>query len=145
MVTSDGPWMAGSAVYFKHGFRPVDEAPPHFQLLAKAVAKGEDRQPSFPNNWVQRLKKHRGLKLLYTNQCPYMGKAVEELPPVAEQHGVRLKLLKLKSADEARQQLASPYGMVNLVYKGQLLADHPISATRFRNILQKDLGLSPRS
>jgi len=38
-----------------------------------------------------------------------------------------------------------PYGMINLVYKGQLLADHPISATRFRNILQKDLGLSPES
>jgi hypothetical protein len=73
-----------------------------------------------------------------------MAKAVEELPPVAEQHGVRLKLLNLKSAAQARQQLASPYGMVNLVYKGKLLVDHPISATRFRNILQKDLGLSPR-
>ncbi len=123
----------------------VDEAPPHFQLVTKAVASGEVRQPSFPNNCLQRLKKHRGLKLRYTNQCPYMGKAVEKLPPLAEQHGVPLKLLKLKSADEARQQLASPYGMVNLVYKGQLMADHPISATRFRNILQKDLGLSPRS
>ena len=145
VVTSDGPWMAGSDVYLKHGFRIVDEAPAHFQLLTKAIARGKVREPSFPDNWDQRLKKHRGLKLLYTNQCPYVGKAVEELPPVAEQHGVRLELLKLNSAAEARQQLASPYGMVNLVYRGKLLADHPISATRFRNILQKDLGHSPQS
>ncbi|MGI9519081.1 MAG: hypothetical protein ACR2NP_18665, partial [Pirellulaceae bacterium] len=97
------------------------------------------RQPSFPDNWDERLRKHRGLKLLYTNQCPYIGKAVHELPPVAEKHGVKLKLVQLKNAAQARAQLASPYGMINLVYKGRLLADHPISATRFRNILQKEL------
>jgi hypothetical protein len=34
-----------------------------------------------------------------------------------------------------------PYGMINLVYNGQLLADHPISATRFKNILQRELKL----
>ena len=109
-------------------------------MLTKPRGKG--KLPSFPNDWEARLKKHRGLKLLYTNQCPYIGKAVEELPPVAQQHGVSLKLVKLKSAAVARQQLCSPYGMINLVYRGRLLADHPISATRFRNILQKDLGLA---
>jgi hypothetical protein len=34
-----------------------------------------------------------------------------------------------------------PYGMINLVYNSQLLADHPISATRFKNILQRELKL----
>lgn len=142
VVTSDGPWMAAKEVYLKHGFEQVDEAAPHFQLLMKRIASGA--KPAFPTNWDARLKRYRGLQLLYTNQCPYIGKAVQELPPVAEQHGVRLKLVELKSSAEAREKMPSPYGMVNLVYKGQLLADHPISATRFRNILQKDLNLKMR-
>ena len=28
---------------------------------------------------------------IYTNQCPYIGKAVAELPPMAEKHGILLE------------------------------------------------------
>ena len=46
---------------------------------------------------------------------------------------------------EARERMPSPYGVISLVYQGRLLADHPISATRFKNILQKDLKLRSTS
>ncbi|MGI9516769.1 MAG: hypothetical protein ACR2NP_06985, partial [Pirellulaceae bacterium] len=39
VVTSDGPWMAGSEVYLKYGFQLTDQAPPHFQLLTKRIGK----------------------------------------------------------------------------------------------------------
>jgi len=105
------------------------------------LINGNQAGPSFPTNWQQRLKSHKGLELLFTNQCPYIGKAVNELPAVAGRFGIRLTLTEIKDAREARSRMASPYGMVNLLYDEQLLADHAISATRFRNILQKDLGL----
>ncbi|MEW5816189.1 MAG: YoaP domain-containing protein [Spirochaetota bacterium] len=79
--------------------------------------------------------------MIYTNQCPYIGKAVEELPPVAEKYGIRLNLVELENAEEARKKMPSPYGMISLLYNGQLLADHPISATRFKNIFQSTLIL----
>lgn len=140
-VTSDGPWMASKDVFLKNGFEQVDEAPPCFQLLAKQTGRGP--LPSFPQNWDERLSRCRELQLLYTNQCPYIGKAIAELPPVAERHGIRLHLEELADAAEARARMPSPYGVISLVYQGRLLADHPISATRFRNILQKELQLRP--
>jgi hypothetical protein len=139
VVTSDGPWMASKEVFVKNGFEQVDEARPHFQLLMKRVGQG--LLPTFPQNWDERLKQYRGLQLLYTNQCPFIGKAVEALPPIAAEYGIHLRLLELESSAQARAKMVSPYGMINLVYDGQLLADHPISATRFKNILERQLHL----
>jgi L-amino acid N-acyltransferase YncA len=141
VVTSDGPWMANKAVFIKNGFEQIDESPPHFQLLVKRTGTGP--LPEFPQNWAERLSQFQDLQLIYTNQCPYIGKAVAELPPVAEQHGIQLQLLELNDPAEARERIPSPYGVISLVYQGRLLADHPISATRFKNILQKELKLQP--
>jgi ribosomal protein S18 acetylase RimI-like enzyme len=145
VVSSEGPWMAGAAIYRKHGFVEVDRAEPQFGLLVRpahktAITKGA-AAPSFPTDWDERRKRLRGLQLLYSDQCPYIIKSVNELPPVAEQHGIRLRLRQFKDPSQARKQMPSPYGTVCLAYRGKILADHPISATRFRNILQKDLGL----
>ncbi|UCF79469.1 MAG: hypothetical protein JSW03_04305 [Candidatus Eiseniibacteriota bacterium] len=131
--------MASKELFLKNGFEEVDDAPPHFQLLAKRIRKRP--LPTFPRNWDERLKSFRKLTLIYTHQYPYIGKAVAELPPMAEKHGVRLNLVELRDAAEARRRMPSPYGTVSLVYDGRLLADHPISATRFRNILQRESGL----
>jgi len=135
VVSSDGSWMARKDIFLNNGFTQADEAAPHFQLLIKKIRSGQI--PSFPQNWEERLKKLSGLQLLYTNQCPYIGKAILELPPVAEKFGIGLKLIELTDAQEAREQMVSPYGIFNLVYNDRLLADHPISATRFENILNK--------
>ncbi len=137
VVTSDGSWMASKEVFVKNGFEQVDETDPHFQLLIKQINKG--LPPHFPKNWDERLKQFRALQLIYTNQCPYIGKAIVELPPVAKEHGIPLKLVEMNNAAEAREKMPSPYGTISLVYNGQLLADHPISATRFKNILEKEL------
>ena len=142
VVTSDGPWMASKDVFVKNGFAQVDEAQPHFQLLVNQTRGGP--LPAFPKNWDERLSQYHDLQLIFTNQCPYIGKAIAELPSVAEQHGIKLHLVELNDAAEARERMPSPYGMINLVYNGQLLADHPISATRFKNILQKELKLEMR-
>lgn len=139
VVTSDGPWMANQKVYQKYGFEEVDQAPPAFQLLTREISG--NKSAVFPTNWQQRLQSFQALTLLYTNQCPYISKAVGELPPVAKAFGVELKLQELGNAAEARQLMPTPYGTVCLVYQGRILADHPISATRFKNILRKDLGL----
>lgn len=141
VVTSDGPWMATPAVFLKNGFAPADEAEPHYQLLVKQLRDAP--LPSFPENWDQRLAQFRDqdLHLIYTNQCPYIGKAITELPSIAQKYGIELKMTELNDPVKARVIMPSPYGVFNLVYQGRLLADHPISATRFKNILEGDLKL----
>jgi hypothetical protein len=134
--------MAGKGIFLKNGFRLADEAEPSYQLLAMEFEDGP--LPSFPPNLAERLDAPRSLSLLYANQCPYIGKAVCELPAVARRYGKRLRLVEMKTAAEARARMPSPYGVFALVHEGRLLADHPISATRFRNILSRDLGLKER-
>ncbi len=142
VVTSDGPWMARRDVFLRNGFEQVDEAEPYFQLLAVQLAPGPS--PEFPADWEERLRSSDDLRLLYTDQCPFIGKAALELPPVAEEYGIRLRLVEFDDPTTARKQMPSPYGVIGLVYKGRLLADHPISATRFRNILEKELKMKAR-
>jgi L-amino acid N-acyltransferase YncA len=141
VVTSDGPWMASKGVFIKNGFEQVDEAPPHYQLLVQRITDAPI--PSFPQNWEGRLVQSNDLQLIYTDQCPYIGKAIAEMPLVAERHGIKLHLIEINDAAKARERMPSPYGVFSLLHQGNLLADHPISATRFKNILQKDLHLSP--
>jgi L-amino acid N-acyltransferase YncA len=138
VVTSDGPWMAGGNVYLKNDFERVDTAEPYYQLLVRNV--GKSVQPSFPTNWEQRLQRFEGLHCLYTMQCPYTGKVMRELPDVARRHGIMMHEWELHDSAEAREIMPSPYGMFALVHDGRLLADHPVSTTRFSNILRKDLG-----
>jgi len=139
VVTSDGSWMARKDIFIKNHFRQVDQAAPHFQLLVKDTGPG--KTPFFPQNWNERLKRYQDLQLIYTNQCPYIGKAISELPVVAEKNGFHLNLVELTDSKEARKCMVSPYGMFNLIYNGRLLADHAISATRFENILKKELRI----
>ncbi|NND71383.1 MAG: GNAT family N-acetyltransferase [Rhodothermales bacterium] len=144
VVASDGSWMAGKNVYIKNGFEEIDTAPPGFQLLVRPVTNSAQQKPHFPTDWGKRLCTGKRLRLMYTNQCPYIGKMIKEIPPVAESHGIPLILEEIPDAKTARRIMPSPYGVMALVYDGQLLADHAISATRFRNILTKDLQLSVR-
>jgi N-acetylglutamate synthase-like GNAT family acetyltransferase len=138
VVTSDGPWMANKRIFKKNGFKEADHTELHFQLLVKQITDGP--MPSFPKNWPERLRRFDGLQLVYTNQCPYIGKALADLPPVAKKFGVELNLTELNNPVEAREKMPSPYGVICLVYNGRLLADHPISATRFGNILRKEIN-----
>jgi hypothetical protein len=45
-------------------------------------------------------------------------------------------VLELKCWSDA-QQAPTPYAFFALIHNGQLLADHQISRTRFRNIMNK--------
>lgn len=140
VVASDDSWLTGKEFFLKNGFTQVDEAIPSFQLLTKEFEPA--KQPYFPTDFEKRLEQYKGLSLIYTFQCPYIAKAVLELPPVAEKYGVDLNLIELKTAAAVRKKMPTPYGMVCLVNDGKILADHYISSTRFKNILERDLKLS---
>ena len=79
-----------------------------------------------------------GWHLLYADQCPWYEKSVFALLNTAHEHGIHLKVHKISTAQEAKNA-PSGYGVFNLLKNGKLLEDHYISATRFRNILKKEL------
>jgi hypothetical protein len=61
-------------------------------------------------------------------------KCVEEIAEASRALGLKPKVVRVRSA-KASRELPTPYGMFSIVYDGKLIAERPISARRFTNIM----------
>ncbi|MFC1683403.1 GNAT family N-acetyltransferase [Candidatus Zixiibacteriota bacterium] len=136
-VASKSTWMAKKEIFLKNGYRLIEEAPPHYQLLVKRF-DDDAPLPAFSGNWTEKLARYsKGLTILHSDQCPYVTKAIDEIPPVVrEQYGIEPTIVELPDCRMA-QDSPNPYGVFSIIWNGQLVADHPISKTRFQNIMNK--------
>jgi hypothetical protein len=83
------------------------------------------------------LKKYKkGLTILAADQCPMIPKCVKDIAEASRALGLRTKVVRVKSAKQSRE-LPTPYGVFSVVYDGKLIAQRPVSGTRFRNITSK--------
>jgi GNAT superfamily N-acetyltransferase len=137
VVTRKGPFMAGKELFAKNGFEVVDTAPPDFELLVEKFNKNVST-PKFKVDWGKRLSKYRkGLTIIRADQCPYTVKNVKEICETAQMtYGIKAKVTNLKNHKEA-QNSPCAFGTFCIVYNGDIIAHHPISNTRFTNIMNK--------
>jgi ribosomal protein S18 acetylase RimI-like enzyme len=135
VVTSEGPFMAGKDLFLKNGFKSVVTVKPSFELMIKPLKKGP--LPKF-KDWEKQLSKYKGLNIIYTNQCPWVGRSIKELEETAKEKGLKLKVTELKNAKQA-QNAPSIYAVFNVIHDGKLLVDHYISNRRFLNIINKEI------
>ncbi len=133
VMTSKGSFMAKSDIFIKNGFRIVEEKDPH-ALLLHPFRKAP--LPTFTDT-ERSLRKYRDMTVIYSNQCPWVVRFVEDLKDNAAILGFTVALKEIKTAKQA-QQAPSAYSAFSLVYQGRLLADHYISKTRLMNILKKE-------
>ena len=139
VVTRKGAFMAGKELFVKNGFEVVDTAPPDFELLVKKFNKNAP-PPKFKRDWENRLSKYsKGLTIIRADQCPYTVKNVKEISETAEKvYGIKPNIIDLKNCEEA-QNSPCAFGSFCIVYNGKVIAHHPISKTRFTNIMRKIL------
>lgn len=134
-IARDGPWLAGPRLFLANGFAPVDTAPPDYQLLVRKLdASAAD--PAFKGGWDRKLARYsRGLTIIRSSQCPHIAKFADDIVQTAEEeYGIKPRVVELKTWRDA-QNAPTPYAVFALIYNGRLLADHQISRTRFRNIM----------
>jgi len=138
VVTRKGPFMAGKELFVKNGFEIVDKAPPDFELLVKKFNKNAS-SPKFKGKWEERLSQYNeGLTIIRADQCPYTVRNVKEIRETAEKkYGIRPKIISLQNCREA-QNSPCAFGTFCIIYRGEAIAYHPISATRFTNIMNKE-------
>ena len=134
VVTSDKSFMANKAIFLKNGYEVVAKSGKE-QLLVKQF-----RKSALPvlNDWQAELAKHQGLSMVYSHQCPWVARFIEEVKPFLKKEGLDPTFTHLKTAAQA-QTAPSLYGVFNLIYNGKLLADRYISTTRFGNIVKKEI------
>jgi len=140
VVTRKGSFMANKEIFLKKGFTIVDSAKPDFDLL---VLKFDDEEvvPSFKHDVLNDLSKHQnGLTIMRSVQCPYTEKNVKAILDTAKsKFKLETRLIDINDAETA-QQTPCAFGTFCLIYQGKVISHHPISNTRFENIMSKILG-----
>lgn len=134
VVTSDASFMTTKEIFLKLDYSLVAESGKE-QLLVKQFREGP--LPEI-NPWEKRLEAFQGFHMIYTHQCPWVSRFMEEVKPVLTEFGLSPTIHELKTAEDA-QQAPSLYASFNLIYNGKLLSDRYISITRFKNIIKKEL------
>ena len=139
VVTRKGAFMVGKEIFLKSGFEVVDRAPSDFELLA---LKFDEKSPSpkFRGDWEKRQNQYgKGLTIIRAYQCPYTVKNVNEICESAEKDfNIKAKVITLQNHTQA-QNSPCAFGTFGMIYDGKLIAEHPISSTRFKNIMNKIL------
>ncbi len=135
VITSKGSWLADDSLFTKAGFSII-ESKARFDLMYLQLVASENK-PKFID-WTVEASKYKGLNLVYTDQCPWHVKSVTDLSNEAVSRGIKLKIKKIASYEEA-QKSPTGFGTFGLIYDGKILADHYISKTRFKNILEKEI------
>ncbi|MBE0661365.1 MAG: GNAT family N-acetyltransferase [Bacteroidales bacterium] len=133
-MVSQHAFMAEAEIFLKNGFSQADGDNQGNMLLVKQFS--EAALPSF-NRVNGNAKNYTGLNILYSRQCPWVARLIEEIREagIAEQLGITIT--EIKSAAEA-QQAPSFYGVFNFLRDGKVLADRYVSLTRFKNILKQE-------
>lgn len=133
VVTRKGPFMAKKDIFLKKGFIEVDQAKPDFELLALKF----DADAPNPKFKVPPLPNYpEGLTIIRSPQCPYSEKNVNEILETAKKLNLKTNLINLENA-QAAQNTPCAFGTFCIVYNGKIIAHHPISNGRFKNIIKE--------
>ena len=133
VITSDDSFMAKRDLFVKNKFELLEERD-KFQLLAISFKK-ERPKISFNIN-KESLQKYKGWHIIYSKQCPWVARFVEEVKPILEKEKISVSFKELKTSKEA-QSAPAIYSGFTLIKDGKILADRYISTTRFINIMKK--------
>lgn len=139
VVARKGPFMVGNDIFLNKGFQIVDSVKPDFDLLVKKFDE-KSPDPQFREDMDESLKEYsKGLTILRSVQCPYTEKNVNAIIESAkDKFKLKTNLVDLKDAPDV-QNSPCAFGSFCLIYDGEILSYHPISKTRFENIMKKKL------
>ena len=139
VVTRKGAFMADKDIFLKKGFEVVDSAKPDFELLVKKFDKNS-KNPKFKSNMDDNLKRYeKGLYIIRSPQCPYTEKNVNAILESAKnKFNLIPNLIDLEDSS-AVQDVPCAFGTFSIIYNGEIISHHPISNTRFENIMKKKI------
>lgn len=133
-VAGDVAFIAHTEIFEKAGFRVVD-AKDKYRLLV--LPFDNDQSPKFIQN---EMTNYKGLHMLYAHQCPLNTKYLKDITAYCEANDIDLYPHLIADVQMA-QDCPNPLGIYALIYNNKLVADHPVSLGRFKNIVHKELGL----
>lgn len=132
-IASEGSWLASPGIFEKNGFYKIDSRD-RYDLMAYLYKEAP----------LAKFKKWRDSKILqneltlsYSQQCPANMKSIDEIKAFCEQENIAIDFVEYQDEKES-QNAPTGYGVFNITRNGQVLADHYISLSRFKNIVKKE-------
>ena len=136
VVTRKGSFMADNNIFLKNGFQIVDNAKPDFELLVLKFDV-DTQNPCFkPNLKSQSTEYNDGLTIMRSAQCPYTEKNVNAIIESAKKMKIKTRIVDLIDSNAAQSNPCA-FGTFSIIYNGKIISHHPISNTRFENIMTK--------
>ena len=133
VVTRKGSFMANKDIFIKNGFITVDSAKPDFELLVLKF----DKTVTDPKFKTFSLDKYdNGLTIIRSAQCPYSEKNVDAIFKTAKKLKIKANLIEIEDSESA-QQTPCAFGTFCIIHNNEVISHHPISNTRFQNIMAK--------
>jgi GNAT superfamily N-acetyltransferase len=144
-VARSRAWLAGSALFLKNGFEVVDTAPPDYELLVRKLDPLAPN-PRFKRDWERRLRRYgSGLTIIRAEQCPHSIRFAQKVAATAEaSFGLKPRMVTHKTGREARAA-PTPFAVFAVIYDGELVVDHPVSARRFETLMRRTLSRRERA
>jgi hypothetical protein len=132
VVCRNGSFMARKDIFLKKGFVMVGQTKPDFELL---VLKFNEEAPN-PQFILSDPKKYStGLTIMRSAQCPYSVKNVNTIISTANNMKLSPNLVEMED-HESLQQSPCAFGTFCIIHNGKIVSYHPISNTRFENIMK---------
>lgn len=137
VVTREGSFMAGRDIFLKKGFLVTGRADPDFEMLALKFDPAAP-DPAFREGMTRSREKYgKGLSIFRSAQCPYSVKNVEAIMETARSRfGLDPVLVELEDAGAVKDSPCA-FGTFCILLDGEVISHHPISNTRFENIMTK--------
>lgn len=76
-----------------------------------------------------------GLTIMRSPQCPYSVKNVDAIIETAKKMNINANLIELRDSDSAKLTPCA-FGTFCIIFNGEVISHHPISNTRFENIMR---------
>jgi GNAT superfamily N-acetyltransferase len=133
VVTRNGSFMANKDIFLKKGFSLIETVKPDFELL---VLKFDEKYPNPRFREMSADNFGNGLSILRSPQCPYSVKNVDAIMKTADMLNLGPKLVEIDDHVSA-QQSPCAFGTFCIINDGKILSHHPISNTRFENIMKE--------
>jgi len=137
VVTRKGPFMAKKDIFLKKHFLVVDEAEPDFELLVLKFTKLA-ADPKFKTISAVDFS-GEGITVIRSAQCPYSEKNVNAILDTAKKLHIEATLIDVKDS-AAAQHTPCAFGTFCIIHNQDIISHHPISNTRFENIMAKRIS-----
>ena len=121
LTNKKGHWLPKPTLFKKKGFVVAETVYNTFELHVKKFNEDAPNPKFYPIKEGKDEKYSEGFTVFVSKQCPYNPSAIELVEKYAEKFNFPIKVIPIKTTDEAQKIGFHPYGTYCILFNGEFL------------------------